>query len=927
MRIITILFLTCIGVISQELPPIQSFSSDIYKGGNQNWNITQDDNRNMYFANNDGLLRFDGNHWQLFPSPNKSILRSVHYANNLIYTGSYMDFGYWKYLQTGELVYKSIVDELKFEMIEDEQVWNIFDYKQFVIFQTLNRLIIYNFLNKQTQIVSSDDNILKAFLINNDIYFQSSNKSIYIVSEGKQNKLLDGKDIEDLTIVNIFNNEDGIYFISDKKGFFQIKNNKIVSTLKNSFPQLNNSLIYSAVKTESENYVLGSVMDGILIFDKMGNLIFNYTTRQGLANNTVLSTFIDNEDNLWAGLDNGIAHLQLNSPIRIYKDSNRSLGTIYAASLHKGELYLGTNQGLYKKKYPSDSNFSAVSGLEGQVWNLKQIDGKLFCGHDSGMFIIDNDKVTNLFDKIGTWDYRLLEKNLILAGTYDGLHIIEKIGSNWKHKTKIQRFDISSRFFEVSKDKTILISHEHKGVFRIKLNADNYDIDQTDLLIDGQSLYSSLSSLGNSIYFMSNEGFYYYDNDKDKFLKNDQIINLMKDLSFMSGKMVNTNDKNLWLFGDNSIIKLEKNQFSNEFIIEKFPVSQSLRSGLIGFENIISLDNSSHLLGSSQGYIILNQGITQSTQEINLSINSVVATNKDKNAIRLDLNLEQELSYDFNSLEFLISLPDYDNTNEIEFQHKLKGYEDEWSRWSNDAKILFSNLDPGNYELLIRAQIGNDIISTKAYSFKIANPWYLSSLAYIFYTILLVGLSLIINWSYTKYYKSQRDKIISANAKKLELIELKTKEEMMRLRNSNLQESVESKNRELAAATMATIKNNKFLQQIIDDLKSLKSINEINSVLVTIKRNLDKGDDWKFFEDAFNNADQNFLKNLKKLHPNLTRNDLKLCAYLRLNLSTKEIAPLFGISVRSVEIKRYRLRKKMNLSHGTTLTDHIVSIS
>ena len=471
------------------------------------------------------------------------------------------------------------------------------------------------------------------------------------------------------------------------------------------------------------------------------------------------------------------------------------MGTIYAASLYNGELYLGTNQGLYKKKYPSNSNFSPVSGLEGQVWNLKQIDGKLFCGHDSGMFIIDNGKVNRIFDKIGTWDYRLLENNLILAGTYDGLHIIEKNGSNWKHKTKIQRFDISSRFFEVSKNKTILVSHEYKGVFRIKLNIDSYRIDHTDLLIDGQSLYSSLSSLGNSIYFMSNEGFYYYDNDKDKFLKNDQIINLMKDLSFMSGKMVNTNDKNLWLFGDNSIIKLEKNQFSNEFIIEKFPVSQSLRSGLIGFENIISLDNSSHLLGSSQGYIILNQGITQSTQEINLSINSVVATNKDKNAIRLDLNLEQELSYDFNSLEFLISLPDYDNTNEIEFQHKLKGYEDEWSRWSNDAKILFSNLDPGNYELLIRAQIGNDIISTKAYSFKIANPWYLSSLAYIFYGILIIALSLIINWGYTKYHKNQRDKIISANAKQLELIELKNKEEMMRLRNSNLQESVESKNR------------------------------------------------------------------------------------------------------------------------------------
>ena len=390
--------------------------------------------------------------------------------------------------------------------------------------------------------------------------------------------------------------------------------------------------------------------------------------------------------------------------------------------------------------------------------------------------------------------------------------------------------------------------------------------------------------------------------------------------------MVKTNDKNLWLFGANSIIKLEKNQFSNEFIVEKFPISQSLRSGLIGFENIISLDNSSHLLGSSQGYIVLDQGITQSTPEVNLSINSVFATNKDKNAIRLDLNLEQELSYDFNSLEFLISLPNYDNTNEIEFQHKLKGYGDEWSSWNSDAKILFSNLDPGKYELFIQAQKGNDIISTKSYSFNIDNPWYLSSLAYTFYIISLIAFSLIINWGYTKYYKREQNKIISANAKKLELIEFKNKEEMMRLRNSNLQESVESKNRELAAATMATIKNNKFLQQIIVDLKSLKSINEINSVLVTIKRKLDKGDDWKFFEEAFNNTDQNFIKNLKNLHPKLTQSDLKLCAYLRLNLSTKEIAPLFGISARSVEIKRYRLRKKMNLQSGVTLIDHILSL-
>ena len=84
--------------------------------------------------------------------------------------------------------------------------------------------------------------------------------------------------------------------------------------------------------------------------------------------------------------------------------------------------------------------------------------------------------------------------------------------------------------------------------------------------------------------------------------------------------------------------------------------------------------------------------------------------------------------------------------------------------------------------------------------------------------------------------------------------------------------------------------------------------------------------DWKLFEEAFNNADSDFLKKVKSIHPNLTPNDLRLCAYLRLNLSSKEIAPLLNISARSVEIKRYRLRKKMELYHEKSLVEYILEI-
>lgn len=80
------------------------------------------------------------------------------------------------------------------------------------------------------------------------------------------------------------------------------------------------------------------------------------------------------------------------------------------------------------------------------------------------------------------------------------------------------------------------------------------------------------------------------------------------------------------------------------------------------------------------------------------------------------------------------------------------------------------------------------------------------------------------------------------------------------------------------------------------------------------------------FQEAFNNADKNFIKKIKAIHSELTPNDLRVCAYLRLNLSSKEIAPLLNISPRSVEVKRYRLRKKMKLDHDENLTDYIINI-
>jgi DNA-binding CsgD family transcriptional regulator len=195
----------------------------------------------------------------------------------------------------------------------------------------------------------------------------------------------------------------------------------------------------------------------------------------------------------------------------------------------------------------------------------------------------------------------------------------------------------------------------------------------------------------------------------------------------------------------------------------------------------------------------------------------------------------------------------------------------------------------------------------------------------LFYALIL--LILIYTWYYLsrRYYNRKQERLLADAQKELELKELESSQKIIRLNNDKLRNDIETKNRELATSTMSIIKKNEFLNTIKIELLEGKEKN-VSKVVHIIDKNLNNTDDWKMFQEAFNNADKKFLDKVKDKHPDLTPNDLRLCAYLRLNLSSKEIAPLLNISPRSVEVKRYRLRKKMSLDHNSNLTNYILEI-
>ena len=164
---------------AQELPPIEKYSPDDYLGDNQNWMISQSDNGYIYVANNKGLLEFNGAEWTSYASPNNTILRAANVIKDRIYTGCYAEFGYWKKNRLGLLEYTSLMPKLDVKMPEDEQVWNIIAYKEWVVFQSNNTIYFYNSETETFKIISSPNTIYKIFKVKNSIYYHVANEGIY----------------------------------------------------------------------------------------------------------------------------------------------------------------------------------------------------------------------------------------------------------------------------------------------------------------------------------------------------------------------------------------------------------------------------------------------------------------------------------------------------------------------------------------------------------------------------------------------------------------------------------------------------------------------------------------------------------------------------------------------------------------------------
>ena len=452
-RILILLFLTqsLLGK-AQEFPPIVKFPPSTYNAGNQNWMISQSQNKFVYFANNEGLLEFNGSEWTLYPSPNETIIRSVKVINDKIYTGCYMEFGYWKRQSNGKLNYTSLSKTIQSKIIDEEQFWNILEYEHWVIFQSLNQIFILDTKTSKIKIITPKDIIFKSYVTSKSIFYQTSTDGFYEIEKGQSRLISNDLFFIQNKIVSVFQKKESLLLLTQYEGFYEYKNGIITKWKTDADTDLNASSVYCGQENSNGDFVIGTVSNGVFIIDATGKTIYHLTQSKGISNNTALSLFEDKDHNIWIGLDNGINCINLKSPIHSFIDTSGILGTVYTSIKHQDKLYIGTNQGLFWKQSNTGDDFKKVAGTKGQVWSLFVKEGTLFCGHDSGTYIIENQTAKSIYSKTGTWKFESVpsNKNLILQGNYYGISVLEKVNNSWRFRNKINGFDYSSKYFEIN---------------------------------------------------------------------------------------------------------------------------------------------------------------------------------------------------------------------------------------------------------------------------------------------------------------------------------------------------------------------------------------------------------------------------------------------------------------------------------------------
>ncbi|WP_339656694.1 two-component regulator propeller domain-containing protein [Flavobacterium frigidarium] len=905
-----LLFLNTFPNYSQELLPfVENYSKSDYKGDNQIWNIAQGNDKALYFANNHYLLRYDGIKWEKNTLPNKTIIRSVFVEGDKIYSGSYKEFGYWK-REKGRMIYTSISQGKNiFTDSDNGEIWKIFKFDDQIYFQSFNEVFIFD--GKKVK------KIKLAPLIS---YFFEIDKELLVatVVDGVQklqgDKLVEIKAWEVLknNVVHAIEKYNGsIYFFTKKNGVYISKNGSL-SPWQNPLNEvLKKANINAAKFLKNNRLVIGTANKGLFIFDFKTNSSMNINRDNVLMNNSILTITEDKENNLWLGLDNGIAYIEVNSPNLIFYDNSGTLGSVYSVVKTDRGYLLASNHGVYKYE---NKDFSLVPNSQGQAWSINKVGDNYLIGQDEGTFLYKESAYSKYNSINGGWT--LVKSNVdnsYLQGTYSGVYVYKDL-ANSAEAILLKDFLKPIKYVAQNKRNEIWAADNYRGLYRIIYNEQYQTKIENITQKNGikNDFAVKIFEFRNDILFLINHQWYTYNAVAKKLVKN-ELFNT----NFSQVSDVVKIDENHFVILQGGLLyqvyASADTTFVRSLIQDKYYKGKIINDNLNIFKN-----GDNYLLNLDDGFISLK-----------LNNSNIAVPNLKVEAFSNDELVETDGTVSYNTEVNIHLISGFYGSSKPNLFYKLEDSKNPIP--INDGKVTLNNLKSGSVVFTIYNHDGLKYNKVKSFTFSVATPWYFSIWMILVY-IILIGVILYIyyKWNKMRYIQklALKEEDLKHQKKILEL-ELKAQNDLntQQYEKHILELELLSKSSQVAGKSLSIAKQSEMIEKVQGILEKETDINKLKSeVKKAIKINAVNKHEWESFETNLNQIHNEFITTLSKKFPNLTSKDIKLCIYLKMNLSSKEIAPMMNISFRGVELHRYRLRKKLQLETEENLSQFLLSL-
>jgi len=945
------------------VPTIRGYTPDDYKASTEIWDVKQDKNGILYFANNDGLLTFDGNYWKKYPMPNKGTVKSILIdPSGRIFVGGEDEIGYFFPDVSGILKFHSIKNLLPVTARQFADVWDIVSYNNEIFFRTIE--CIFEFNGSEIHTFDAPGGWKMLSTAGSQLFAYDRDFGLLAFTGRQWQHCCDSSLTLKLHLTGIVDYDKDTQLVTTlRNGLFLLKGSSLIKKPTAIDAILGDDLVNFEKKIGNDRYAIGCTTKGLFIIDGRGNLVEHFSRNEGLLNNNVRSLLVDHDKNLWLGLENGLNFINYNTSVKhIYPDRENQAKS-NAVCVFDNKLYIGTSNGLFSAPITPQQKdislgkgtFTEVGNTKGQVWDLFKTNNNLIIGHQNGIMILQNNQVKPIAERQGAWTFKSTPPSTdIIAGTYTGLQLLDFKNGTLKDEGKIAGIYESLATLAIDDNKFVWASHRYRGIYKMELSSDKKKIIKFTHYTDKNGLPAKLNNhvylIKNKIVAATEKGVYEYNPVTDGFTRSAFFKPIFGDTDVEYLRLDSLG--NIWFISNQrvGVIDFGKPTTTSPYRVVYFP--EMAGQMVNGFEYIYPYNSENIFMGSNNSIFHLNyKRYVSAENNLGVLLTSVKAIAEKDSLIfggyftkNTQVTTDQDIRYiatlpnHWNSFHFEYSSTLYAEKGNEEFAYKLIGFDKEWSNWSSKTEKDYTNLPYGWYTFSVKARNNLGHVSKPVnYTFIVKPASYQTVWAYLFYLSVAAFFVYYVryiqqrrlNLHQQKYEEEQR------RLSYLHSLELdRSEKEIIALKNDKLETELNYKNKELASITMHLVDRGRLLLNIKDELLALtKKLNipdsayQFRGVLKLLNDSEKGGGDWDQFAIYFDQVHNNFLSNLKNKFPSLSSTDLKLCAYLRLNLTSKEIAQLLNISLKGVEISRYRIRKKLNLSTDINLYDFLIEIT